>query len=76
MCQVLSEPPMQKLLGFLNIVWTRLKHLSIYLKAYNLTYLKTKIPAPLILAQRAAAQELTVGDVISLQSLGHTAQFL
>lgn len=35
-----------------------------------------KIPALLILAHGAAAQEPTVGDVISLQSLGHTAQFI
>lgn len=34
-----------------------------------------KIPTPLILAHGAAAQELTVGDVISLLSLGHMAQF-
>lgn len=67
---------MQKLLRFPNVVWTRLKHLSIYLKADNLAHLKKKIPAPLILAHGAATQELTVGDVISLQSLGHTDQFL
>lgn len=35
-----------------------------------------KIPAPPILAHEAAALELTVGDAISFQSLGHTAQFL
>lgn len=66
---------MQKLLGFPDVVWSRLKHLSIYLKDDNLACLKTKILAPLILANGAAAQELTVGDDISLNSLGHTALF-
>lgn len=33
------------------------------------------ILAPLILANGAAAQELTVGDDIFLNSLGHTAPF-
>jgi len=53
-----------------------LKHLSIYLKVDNLACSKMKIPAPLILGHGAAAQKPTVGDVISLQSLGHTAPFL
>lgn len=74
----MSEKPTQKLLGFPDVVVdvsTRLKHWSIYLKDDNLACLKTKILAPLILANGAAAQELTVGDGIFLNSLGHTALF-